>query len=82
MEKIGDQLFAQFLARLATRKPLVTARVALRFADHDADQTLRGLARACEEADGVKGGPIFKDGLTAAVKPGGAQQIPRSAAPR
>lgn len=80
MASLDDQLFAQYLARLGTRKSLVNARVALRFADYDADQTLRGLARACEEADGTKGGPIFKsvfkDGLTAAVRPEGARQIP------
>jgi hypothetical protein len=80
LDKLDDQLFAQYLARLATRKPLVTARVDLRFANYATDQTLRGLASNCEELDGMKGGPlfksVFKEGLTAAVRPNGAAQVP------
>jgi hypothetical protein len=80
LEKLDEQLFAQFLGRLATRKPLVTARVDLRFANYETDKTLRAVARACEELDERKGGPlfksVFKEGLTPAVKPDGAAQVP------
>ncbi|MFT3769198.1 MAG: hypothetical protein QM820_27480 [Minicystis sp.] len=80
LEKTNDALFAQYLARLAARKPMVAARVPVRFANHDTDQVLRDCAHAARQADGAQGGPIFKsifkDGLGPAVRPNGARQIP------
>lgn len=79
-EKLNNDLFAQYLVRLGARKPMVAARVPVRFANFEADRVIRACAHAAEEADGGKGGPIFKsilkDGLNAAVKPDGVQQIP------
>jgi len=83
-ETLNDALFAQYLARLAARKPMVAARVPVRIGNYDADQALRACAHAAEEADGCKGGPIFKSvfkqGLGPAVKPNGAAQIPATEA--
>lgn len=77
---LNDGLFSAYLARLGARKQMVAARVPVRVGNYETDNVLRACAHAAEQADGCKGGPIFKsvfkDGLRAAVKPNGARQIP------
>lgn len=78
--RLNDELHAQLQTRLSLRKPWLEARQDVRFGDWNGDQTLRTFLRAAEIADGGRRGPITQavlpDGITAAVVPAGAQQLP------
>jgi len=79
VQAVNDDLEAAGDARTATRKPLVKARVQLRFADYRIDTTIRSASKAAEIADGGRRGPIhkaaFPAGLSVVVAPMGARQI-------
>lgn len=83
-ESLNEELDASYTSRQAKRKPLVKARVALRFANYEVDQLIRSAARAAEIADGGRRGPIFQatfpEGVGPVVAPDGARQIPPTAA--
>jgi hypothetical protein len=78
-EQVNDDLDAGFTARCALRKPLVQARVALRFANYQVDQTIRMAHSAAQIADGGRKGKVtealFPEGLTPVVAPKGSGQI-------
>lgn len=79
-KSLNDELDNQYKARVALRKPWLEARQDVRFADWNADQAVRGYQRAVEIADGGRRGPLsaalLADGITPAVAPSGAAQLP------
>lgn len=76
---VNNELETAYEARRASRKPLVEARVALRYANYSVDQLVRSAARGCEIADGGRRGPVFQavfpDNVNPVVAPAGARQI-------
>jgi hypothetical protein len=78
-EQLNDDLDQAYNARSSARKPLVAARVGLRFANYRVDQTIRILNGAAQIADGGRRGPVtadlFPEGLTPVIAPKGAGQI-------
>lgn len=80
LETINNDLDAALTKRIQSRKPLLEKRAAFRFAQYEADQTIRMTHRAAEIADGGrKNGPItsflFPEGLGPVVAPHGTRQI-------
>ena len=79
LEALNTELDTANNARRAERSPLVKARVALRLANYEADQTIRSCGKAAEIADGGRRGPVFNtlfpDGIVPVVAPAGARQV-------
>lgn len=79
-KELNDRLEAQFKARLDLRKPWLIARQRVRFEDLNVDELLRSFQAAAKIADGGRVGPISKavlrGGLTVAIAPSGASQLP------
>lgn len=78
-EATNAGLEAAHTTRRAKRAPRVTARVALRLANYEMDQTIRSCGKAAEIADGGRRGAVFNvlfpQGVGPVVAPAGAQQI-------
>lgn len=76
---VNSGLEAAHGERLAQRPLLVKARVALRLANYEADQTIRSCSKAAEIADGGRRGPVFDalfpQGVGPVVRPVGSRQI-------
>lgn len=77
---LNDGLRVQYDARVALRIPWLEARQDVRFENLNTDDHLRMLQAAAKIADGGRIGPIskavFRDGLTVAIAPAGASQLP------
>lgn len=77
---LNDGLRAQYDARIALRIPWLEARQDVRFEDLNTDETLRIYQASAKIADGGRVGPISKavlrDGVTVALAPSGASQLP------
>jgi hypothetical protein len=78
-ETLNNELDVAHENRRAKRKPLVMARVSVRFANYMVDQTIRSAGKAAEIADGGRRAIIFKaafpEGVGRVVAPAGKRQI-------
>ncbi|HRI69263.1 MAG TPA: hypothetical protein PK156_33765 [Polyangium sp.] len=80
-EAVNNELDVAYNRRRGLQKPMREARAAFRFAQFDADQTIRMVHRAAEITDGGRqNGPVatrcFPNGLGPVVAPQGMRQIP------
>ncbi|AKT40857.1 hypothetical protein [Chondromyces crocatus] len=79
LEVLNDELEVAYLARQALRKPMVHARMGVRFGNYHVDQAIRMTHSAAHIADGGRRGPVtialFPDGLTPVVVRRGSAQI-------
>ena len=79
IEAVNDALDSQHQMRRALRVPVVKTRAAMRFAEYNAERTIRTALRAAEIEDGGRRGRIctavFPKGSTPIITPAGRAQV-------